>query len=400
MVDKWTNVGREAWPERAILRWAEGVSHADTAREVNVPEDAVERLRGKWLSSARRIEAAEEKVVDVLAKLISELSLILEAPISQSPTVPAARGPVADVMESTQHTEEELHPATRPLIEILHHMPSFYGINRSNWTLESLSQAVWKVHGQRISRTTISRVLKDAGYSWKKARRVLTSPDPEYRDKVELMLGVLHSLKTDEMFFFVDELGPLQVRKYGMSSYTPKGTPATYPQRQRSRGSITLCGALSATTNQMTWFYGGTKDTSLMIDMVEMLFNQHNDKSRLYITWDAASWHRSNELVTWVDAFNASSARAGDNPLIQLIPLPANAQFLNVIEAVFSGMKRAVIHGSDYRSEDEMKTAISLHFVDRNKFFERNPARAGKKIWEIDFFHDYENIRSGVYREW
>jgi hypothetical protein len=47
-----------------------------------------------------------------------------------------------------------------------------------------------------------------------------------------------------------------------------------------------------------------------------------------------------------------------------------------------------------------MKTAISKHFVDRNKFFEENPRRAGKKIWEIDFFNDFKNLRSGDYREW
>jgi len=62
-------------------------------------------------------------------------------------------------------------------------------------------------------------------------------------------------------------------------------------------------------------------------------------------------------------------------------------------------MARAVIHHSDYGSAKEMKTAISKHFVDRNEFFEGNPRRAGKKIWEIDFFNDFKNLRSGDYRE-
>jgi len=83
-----------------------------------------------------------------------------------------------------------------------------------------------------------------------------------------------------------------------------------------------------------------------------------------------------------------------------LIPLPSSSQFLNVIESVFSSMKSAVIHGSDYSSEDAMKTAISTHFQERNEFFQHNPKRAGKKIWEIDFFHDFDDLRSGDYREW
>jgi len=47
-----------------------------------------------------------------------------------------------------------------------------------------------------------------------------------------------------------------------------------------------------------------------------------------------------------------------------------------------------------------MKMAISTHFVERNDYFRENPKRAGKKIWDIDFFHDTECLTAGNYREW
>lgn len=100
------------------------------------------------------------------------------------------------------------------------------------------------------------------------------------------------------------------------------------------------------------------------------------------------------------DDFNTDSRTAKDGPVAELLPLPLCAQFLNVIESVFSGMKRAVIHNSDYQSESETKTAISRHFRERNDFFKDNPKRAGKRIWDIDFFDDYNNLRSGLYRQW
>ncbi len=102
----------------------------------------------------------------------------------------------------------------------------------------------------------------------------------------------------------------------------------------------------------------------------------------------------------WLDAFNADSVRAGFGALFELVPLPTSSQFLDVLEAVFSGMKNAVIHLSDYQSEDQMKTAISRHFVERNQHFKDNPKRAGRKIWEVDFFQDMNNLRSGNYRPW
>ncbi len=45
-------------------------------------------------------------------------------------------------------------------------------------------------------------------------------------------------------------------------------------------------------------------------------------------------------------------------------------------------------------------SANARHFTDRNDHFKKSPRRAGKRIWEIDFFLDHENLRSGDYREW
>jgi hypothetical protein len=150
----------------------------------------------------------------------------------------------------------------------------------------------------------------------------------------------------------------------------------------------------------VTWFYGKSKDSAGIIDLAEMLFNQYRAKSKIYLTWDAASWHGSDQLVQWADVLNAWNRASDVGPIIEFVPLPSSAQFLDVIEAVFSGMKRAVIHNSNYQSEEEMKSAISAHFRERNEFFKRNPKRAGKKIWEIDFFQDHNYIRSGNYRDW
>ena len=285
-------------------------------------------------------------------------------------------------------------------MELPDHKPNIYWINRSNWSYQSLADAVEKQYGVKISPTTVYRLLKEAGYRWKKSRKVLMSPDPHYREKVELLLSTLQSLQSDELLFFIDELDPVQVKRHEGRRYAPKGEQLTHTQNQRSKGSVTLYGALSATTNQVTWFYGKTKDTTAMIDLVEMLFNQYHDKSKIYLTWDAASWHRSDELVQWADNLNAWNSARSSGPIIEVVPLPSSAQFLNVIEAVFSGMKTAVIHNSDYRSEEEMKAAISTHFQERNEFYKHNPKRAGKKIWEIDFFQDHNHIRSGNYREW
>jgi transposase len=120
---------------------------------------------------------------------------------------------------------------TKRLIEIIHHKPNYYGVNRSSWNRPALARVYREQFGETISESSVSRSLKAAKYTIKKARKVLTSPDPDYREKVDGLLKVLHSLGADEMLFFIDELGPLKVKKYGGRIYVKANVAPTYPQK-------------------------------------------------------------------------------------------------------------------------------------------------------------------------
>jgi transposase len=195
----------------------------------------------------------------------------------------------------------------RRILEIFHAKPSTYGINRSNWTRQSIKRAYEQEYNEAIGESVIRLRLRSFGYTARKARRVLTSPDPNYREKVDLLLTTLHKLKPRELLFFVDELGPLRVKKYGGRALVRKNEVLTYQQEQKHRGVIMISGALSATTNQVTWIYGSAKDTSAMIDLMELLYNQYFSASKLYVTWDAASWHKSATLVDSAYRINSAS---------------------------------------------------------------------------------------------
>jgi hypothetical protein len=139
---------------------------------------------------------------------------------------------------------------------------------------------------------------------------------------------------------------------------------------------LVCTAALELSANQVTHFFSTRKNTFEMIKLIDTLLNQYRDQERLYLCWDAVSWHNSKILKNYIEDHNKTS-----KPEIRLAPLPACTQFLNVIESVFAGMAKAVIHNSDYDSADECKQAISLHFDARNRDFKANPKRAGRKIW-------------------
>jgi hypothetical protein len=223
------------------------------------------------------------------------------------------------------------------------------------------------------------RVLKGTGYRWRKARIVLTSQDSEYAQKVKAIKEILAGLKDDEAFFSIDEYGPFSIRKKGGRKRVGPNEQYIIPQWQKSKGWLILTAALELSSNQVTHFYSDRKNTDEMIRMADVLRAQYTSCHRIYLSWDSAAWHVSKKLKAHLEELNRSSA--GEFPILEIAPLPAGAQFLNVIESVFSGMARAIMHNSDYSSVEAAKSAIDQYFLTRNAHFRAEPRRAGRKIW-------------------
>ena len=160
------------------------------------------------------------------------------------------------------------------------------------------------------------------------------------------------------------------------------GEYPTIPQYQISKGRLVVTAALELSTNQVTHFYSDKKDTEEMITLLRLLLRQYSGCRRIYFSWDAASWHSSKEFFAVVRRLNNAVYRKLNNPpIVKLAPLPARAQFLNVIESVFSGLSKSIIQNSDYESVSAAQSAIDRYFQERNEYFLKNPKRADKKIW-------------------
>jgi predicted transcriptional regulator/transposase len=264
---------------------------------------------------------------------------------------------------------------------ILHTPPSAFDINRTTWKMSDL-RLVLGENGHKVSIQAIRNIIKNAGYRWRVARKVLTSNDPKYREKLAKIQSILSTLGLNERFFSIDEYGPFAVKVQGGRSLMPPGEIRAVPQRQKSKGRLILTAALELSTNQVTHFYSEKKNTAEMIKLLDLLLVQYAECDKIYFSWDAASWHASKALNKRVDEVNAPAYKARHRcPIVELVPLPCCAQFLNVIESVFSGMAKAIIHNSDYESLIACQAAIDRYFRERNEFFQTNPKRAGKKIW-------------------
>jgi hypothetical protein len=309
--------------------------------------------------------------------------------------LPRRRGPKCRVKSVAQAAQEK-----EAVFKILHSPPSDFGFNRATWKRADLQQAL-KGTGVMLSMRNIQSIIKAAGYRWLKAKQVLTSKDPDYRTKLDSVKSILRGLMKDEGFFSIDEFGPVAVLKRGGRRLVAPGANATVPQWQRSKGTLIITAALELSTNQVSHFYSDKKNTAEIIKLLDRLLADNRHLSRLYLSWDAASWHMSKQLNRRIASNNVMAEVTGSTR-VEIAPLPAGAQFLNVIEAVFSGMARAILHNSDYSSVEKAKQAIDRYFTERNKYFRDHPKRAGNRIWgderEHTCFSESSNHKDPRYR--
>jgi transposase len=141
------------------------------------------------------------------------------------------------------HRKSQDERIRQAVFALLHSPPSVHGINRTTWKLTDL-QRILREHGQSISRDLIIAIIKDTGFKWRKARVVLTSRDPNYQAKVEMIVKILSELKSDEAFFSIDEFGPFAVKKRGGRKRVAPGEDYTVPQRQKSKGCLIIDGSV------------------------------------------------------------------------------------------------------------------------------------------------------------
>ena len=229
----------------------------------------------------------------------------------------------------------------------------------------------------------------------------MTSKDPDYRVKLDNIQHILGNLAADEDFFSIDEYGPFAVRHRTGRQLVAPGESPTVPQWQKSKGFLIMTAALELSTNQVTHFYSEKKDTEEVIKLLDLLLERNRHLSRIYLSWDAASWHMSRRLSDRIASNNIMATVTGSTR-VEVAPLPAGAQFLNVIESVFSGMARAVIHNSNYQSKEAAKDAIDGYCCERNEHFRMTPRRAGKRLWGKEHqpaaFSDANNCKDPRYR--
>ena len=101
-----------------------------------------------------------------------------------------------DALQAGSSRPREVHAAfdeggIETLREMLHHRPSEFGKEGAFWTLAMAAEVSFEegITERRVSAETIRATLSRLGVRWRRAKRSLESPDPEYARKKGIEIG-------------------------------------------------------------------------------------------------------------------------------------------------------------------------------------------------------------------
>jgi transposase len=234
--------------------------------------------------------------------------------------------------------------------------PAAQGLPGHNWTVKKLKQWALQTFGLRAGRTTIRRVLRQAGLTWKKVKKLLGKAKPEKRAAhiQELLKLFARACDGEVILIYVDEvhvhrdldLGYTWGRKgqrLGRQSDCPKlqGRMNAYGAYDFSNGACLL--------GQNGWCNG---EQTVLFLRAPVAWRA-GTKGRLVLIWDNAPCHVA-QLV------RAEAARLG----IDIVNLPGYSPDRNPVERLWDWMREEVTRSCCPASVADLIAACQT-FIDR-----------------------------------
>jgi transposase len=235
---------------------------------------------------------------------------------------------------------QELEVAVAELTETVHQSPECFGLSRSRWWLDGIRQAVpWLAS---VSLPGIWQLLERFDLVYKRGRRYVHSPDPDYPRKSARLRSAWHEVLADPIRFvllYQDELTYYRCPTV-FCDYAVAGSDA--PRAAQGTGYNTsrrIAGCLDAYTGRLICWQRSAFDHKTFLRYLQEVETRYPGAERIYIALD-----------NWPVHFQPDVLAALQNSKITLLFLPTYAPWLNPIEKVWRKLKQEILHLHRYSS--------------------------------------------------
>ena len=224
--------------------------------------------------------------------------------------------------------------------------PAAQGLPGHNWTVKKLKQWVSRTFRLLVGRNTLRRVLRQAGLTWKKVKKLLGKANPEKRAAhIQELLRLFARVCAGEVILiYVDEVHIHRDLDLGYS-WGRKGKRLwRHSDCPRLQDRLNAYGAYDFTNGEcLLWQNGWCNGEQTVLFLHALVAWRAGKKGRLVLIWDNAPSHVA-KVVT------AEAARLG----IDLVNLPGYSPDLNPIERLWDWMREEVTRGFCHASVPQL----------------------------------------------
>jgi putative transposase len=238
------------------------------------------------------------------------------------------------------------------VLEAVRRRPRSLGQPYSMWTLQRLADFLAEETEIIVSSETVRRLLAEVEIVFSQPQHKVSSPDPDYATKKQLVEETREQLKAGEVFYYADEFNVSWLPTL-RAMWSPKGQQVMIPTPGQQATYYGI-GAVNYYTGETVVQFQPHKRRQEIAQLLAALVEKHPTET-IYVAWDNANTHENEE----VDAV----VQAAEGHLV-LLYLPTYSPWLNPIEMLWRHFRREVTHDELFGSMQAL-LAASQDFFDR-----------------------------------
>jgi hypothetical protein len=260
---------------------------------------------------------------------------------------------------------------------LLHQSPRTFGHPSSGWTLPLAAQVAYAqgLTPRQVSGEAIRQALQHLRIGWKRAKHWITSPDPHYaRKKQRDRLIRRVAAHPDGVLGVVDEVWWSRLAHPHLHRWAAVGEELRLVEKAAAKDdpdpkALACYGLLMRATPMppaQLWvrFATGQPVTGLTTEFLAWCSERVEQlgKQALRLSWDNASWHRSQGVQAWLRSHNRTVKQTQRGVRIESCYLPSPSPWLNPIEPQGTHGKRAVLEPQRLLTARELEARVYAYY--------------------------------------
>lgn len=211
---------------------------------------------------------------------------------------------------------------------------------------------------ESISRSHLHRILQAGDLRPHRVKQWLHSPDPEFKEKVNVICDLYRKAPKGSVVLSIDEKTSIQATERKHLDRPPRPGRVRRQEFEYIRhGTQTLIAALDVHSGQTFAVCGDTRTQDDLLAFMTQVADAYPDQA-IHVVWDNLNTHRSGK---W-EAFNAQH---GGRFNFHFTPI--HASWVNQVELLFGVYSRRCLRNASHTSKVHLKDRTLAYFEERNQ---------------------------------